>query len=371
MGTNQSRQGLCTGGRSARTSKYRSVTTESSERKIRNPSDRGACRKRHKSGKAKVIDSPSHADELNNGDILVVDKLDERWNNLIEKASAVVANRKINLRQTRELLNEVTPVLAEASTGTSELISGEEVTVECSASKGTVWKGELAKTSRNLNLENKQESTEVYLDISDRERVFRYSRLPVDGARITDLEGLLTGNQNKSSVSRKSKKEYVKSLKSGISRVCAAFHPRPVTAELSRAGVEKLLHDSEHGTSSQIELEIKAIERCIAELGFENLEILLPPVATVETARELKSKILEIQSEIENVGFHASVESPEYVTHSEELLQEFQGLDLKTENLIENMKGGLSETKPLDTDKLLQNIIRQTRAQAHQSLNYA
>ena len=315
-----------------------------------------------KSGKVKVIDSPSHADELNNGDILVVDKLDKRWENLMEKAGAIVTNREINYRQTESLLNEDTPVLAETRTGTYDLNNGEKVTVECSASKGNVWKGELEKTSRDLNLENAKKVTEIYLDVSNAENIFRYSQLPVDGARITDLKSMLAEDQNKWSESSKSEKEYVKSLKSGISRVCAAFHPRPVTAELSRAGVETFLDDDqERETPSQIELEIKAVERCISELGFENIKILLPPLATVKGAKELKSKILETEPDIENAGVYATVESPEYVIQGEELLQEFQGIELKIENLVENMKGGLTEIESLDKDSLLQNIIRQAQ----------
>ena len=317
-----------------------------------------------KSGKVKVIDSPSHADELNNGDILVVDKLDKRWENLMEKAGAIVTNREINYRQTESLLNEDTPVLAETRTGTYDMNNGEKVTVECSASKGNVWKGELEKTSRDLNLENAKKVTEIYLDVSNAENIFRYSQLPVDGARITDLKSMLAENQNKWPESSKSENEYVKSLKSGISRVCAAFHPRPVTAELSRAGVETFLDDDqERETPSQIELEIKAVERCISELGFENIKILLPPLATVKGAKELKSKILETEPDIENAGVYATVESPEYVIQGEELLQEFQGIELKIENLVENMKGGLTEIESLDKDSLLQNIIRQAQAQ--------
>ncbi len=173
---------------------------------------------------------------------------------------------------------------------------------------------------------------------------------------------MLAENQNKWPESSKSENEYVKSLKSGISRVCAAFHPRPVTAELSRAGVETFLDDDqERETPSQIELEIKAVERCISELGFENIKILLPPLATVKGAKELKSKILETELDIENVGVYAAVESPEYVIQGEELLQEFQGIELKIENLVENMKGGLTEIESLDKDSLLQDIVGQTQ----------
>ncbi|NMJ76852.1 hypothetical protein GLU64_00355 [Nanohaloarchaea archaeon] len=315
-----------------------------------------------KSGKVKVIDSPSHADELNNDDILVADKLDRRWENLIEKAGAIVTNREINYRQTESLLNGDTPVLAETRTGTSDLNSGEKVTVECSASKGNVWNGELEKTSRDLNLKNTEMATEIYLDVSNAENIFRYSKLPVDRARITDLKSILAEKQNKWPESSKSKKQYVKSLKSGISRVCAAFHPRPVTAELSRAGVETFLDDGqERETPSHIELEIKALERCISELGFENIKILLPPLATVKDGKELKSKILGTEPDMKNAGVYATVESPEYVIQGEELLQEFQGIEVKAENLIENMKGGLSEMEPLDKGSLLQDIIRQTQ----------
>ncbi|MBY6293811.1 hypothetical protein GLU60_00260 [Nanohaloarchaea archaeon H01] len=315
-----------------------------------------------KSGEVKVIDSPRHAEELNNGDILLVDKLDKRWENLMEKAGAIVTNREINYRQTESLLNEDTPVLAETRTATSDLSNEEKVTVECSASKGHVWKGELEKTSRDLNLENTEIATEIYLDISNAENIFRYSHLRVDGARITDLKSMLPENLNTWPESTMSEKKYVKTLKSGISRVCAAFHPKPVTAELSRSGVETFLDDDqERETPSQIELEIKAVERGISELGFENLEFSLPPLATVKDARELKSKILEAEPDMKNAGVYATVESPEYVIHGEELLQEFQGIELKIENLVENMKGGLTETEPLDADSLLQDIIRQTQ----------
>ncbi|NMI89140.1 hypothetical protein GLU26_01385 [Nanohaloarchaea archaeon] len=317
-----------------------------------------------KSGEVKVIDSPSHADELNNDDILVADKLDKRWENLIEKAGAIVTNREINYRQTESLLNGDTPVLAETRTGTYNLNSGEKVTVECSVSKGNVWKGELEKTSRDLNLKNTEMATEIYLDVSNAENIFRYSKLPVDRARITDLKSMLPENQNKWPESSKSKKQYVKSLKSGISRVCAAFHPRPVRAELARTEVETFLDDDQElETPSHIELEIKAVERCISELGFENIEISLPPLATVKGARELKSKILEAEPDMENAGVYATVESPEYVIHGEELLQEFQGIEVKIENLVENMKGGLTEIESLDKDSLLQDIIRQAQAQ--------
>jgi phosphoenolpyruvate synthase/pyruvate phosphate dikinase len=259
-------------------------------------------------------------------------------------------------------LNEDTPVLAETRTGTYDLNNGEKVTVECSVSRGNIWKGELEKTSRDLNLENTEKATEICLDVSNAENIFRYSQLPVDGARITDLKSMLGKEQNTWSESSKSEKKYVKTLKSGISRVCAAFHPKPVTAELSRAGVETFLDDDqERETPGQIELEIKAVERCISELGFENIEISLPPLATVKDARELRSKILEAEPDMENAGVYAIVESPEYVIQGEELLQEFQGIELKTENLIENMKGGLTEIESLDKDSLLQDIIGHTQ----------
>jgi pyruvate,water dikinase len=286
-------------------------------------------------GTVKVVLSPDDMDKIHDGDILVTDMTDPDWEPIMKRASAIVTNRGGRTCHAAIIARELgIPAVVGCSDATTQLQEGTDVTVSCAeGDTGNVYEGLLAFDCKVSSVDAMPEIPfKIMMNVGNPDRAFGFASLPNAGVGLARLEFIIN---RMIGVHPKALLEYdtlpvdlqqvidlrtagyadpvsfyVDKLVEGISTLAAAFHPQRVIVRLSDFKSNeyenliggKLYEPGEEnpmlgfrGASRYIseafrpcfELECRALKRVRDEMGFENVEIMVPFVRTTEEAREV------------------------------------------------------------------------------------
>ncbi|MET0027959.1 MAG: phosphoenolpyruvate synthase [Candidatus Thiodiazotropha sp.] len=284
------------------------------------------------SGVAKIIHNASEMAKVEAGDVLITDMTDPDWEPVMKRASAIVTNRGGRTCHAAIIARELgIPAVVGCHDATETLQDGQQVTVSCSeGDDGFIYEGLLKYTvSQGDVIELPDPPAKIMMNVANPSRAFAFSRIPNSGIGLARLEFIINTtigvhpralmefdrlpDDIKASVSQQMAGYddpvgfYVEKLVEGISTLAAAFNGKPVIVRMSDFKSNEYanliggrLYEPEEenpmigfrGASRYIsetfrpcfELECQALKRVRNEMGFTNVEIMIPFVRTLEEA---------------------------------------------------------------------------------------
>jgi len=284
-------------------------------------------------GAVRVVMDASRMSEVQDGDVLVTDMTDPNWEPVMKRAAAIVTNRGGRTCHAAIIARELgIPAVVGCGNATRTLKEGQAVTVSCAeGDTGTVYEGMLPFEVATTELgKMPQLPLKITMNVGNPQLAFDFAQIPNAGVGLARLEFIIN---NEIGVHPRACLEYPKlpaELKAkvekaargypdpktffrekmieGVATIAAAFWPRPVIVRLSdfkSNEYRKLIGGARYepeeenpmlgfrGASRYIaatfrdcfELECAAMKKVRDQLGFTNIELMVPFVRTVGEAQ--------------------------------------------------------------------------------------
>lgn len=286
-------------------------------------------------GPVKVLRNVNQIQDIDEGDILVADMTDPDWEPIMKKASAIVTNRGGRTCHAAIIARELgIPAVVGCGDATDELQTGQLVTVSCAeGDTGFIYDGSLEFEHKTNSVGNMPDLPfKIMMNVGNPDRAFDFQALPNEGVGLARLEFIINrmiGVHPKALLNFKDLPEevkttverriagyaspidfYVEKLVEGISTLAAAFYPKKVIVRLSDFKSNEYanliggrLYEPEEenpmlgfrGAARYIsksfrdcfELECRALKKVRDEMGFSNVEVMVPFVRTVGEAKQV------------------------------------------------------------------------------------
>ena len=337
-------------------------------------------------GTVRVISSINDVTTFNEGDVLVTSMTDPDWVPLMKKASAIITDRGGRTCHAAIVSRELGIVaVVGARNATNELRDGDKVTIDCSAGKtGAVYKGIIPFEVMRIDVGSLPSlPVDVMVNIADPDQAMARSFLPVSGVGLARIEFIM-GNLikihpmaacepekvtdaailktvNNLAVSYGDPQSYVVNrLAESVGMIAAAFYPHPVivrTSDFKTNEYRNLIGGSyfepEESNpmlglrgasryysslySPAFALECAALKKVRDEMGFENVQIMIPFVRTCDEAH----KVIELLSDHGLNRGHKGLkiimmcEVPANVILIDKFLQYFDGISIGSNDLTQ------------------------------------
>ncbi|MET0005105.1 MAG: phosphoenolpyruvate synthase [gamma proteobacterium symbiont of Ctena orbiculata] len=336
-------------------------------------------------GVAKIIHDASEMAKVEPGDVLITDMTDPDWEPVMKRASAIVTNRGGRTCHAAIIARELgIPAVVGCNNATETLQEGQDVTVSCAeGDDGFIYQGLLKfSISRGDVTSLPEPPAKIMMNVANPSRAFAFSRIPNAGIGLARLEfiinttigvhprALLEFDNLPSDIKAKVQKQvdgypapvdfYVEKLVEGISTLAAAFKGKPVIVRMSDFKSNeyanliggKLYEPEEEnpmigfrGASRYIsesfrpcfELECRALKRVREEMGFENVEIMIPFVRTLEEAAAVIRLLEENGLKRGENGLRVIMmcELPSNAVQAEEFLKFFDGFSIGSNDMTQ------------------------------------
>lgn len=337
------------------------------------------------SGTAKVLAGIEQMDQIQPGDVLVTDMTDPDWEPIMKRASAIVTNRGGRTCHAAIIARELgIPAVVGCGDATRKITDGAEVTVSCAeGDTGFVYQGLLDYKVVSSNVDKMPElGMKVMMNVGNPERAFAFSRLPNAGVGLARLEFIINRmigvhpkaliNYSQQDAETKTlinevmagysspTEFYIAKLTEGIATLACAFAPQKVIVRMSDfksneyanliggRGYEP--HEENpmigfRGASRYISedfrdcfaLEVEALKRVRNEMGFHNVEVMIPFVRTLEEARDVTRLLAEhgLKRGEQGLRLIMMCELPSNALLAKEFLQYFDGFSIGSNDLTQ------------------------------------
>jgi pyruvate,water dikinase len=341
------------------------------------------------SGPVCVLRSAGEIGRFVPGSVLVTSITDPDWVPIMKLAAAVVTDHGGRTSHAAIVSRELgLPAIVGTGTATSSLHDGDTVTVSCAEGDvGNVYAGRAEFEKQSLDTADiPRTRTKVMLNVANPAAAFRWWKLPADGVGLARIEFMI-GHDIKAHplalarpeavASRRERKTiesltrdwpnpqeyFVAKLASGIARIAAAHHPRPVivrtsdfkTNEYARLlggaafepkeenpmlgwrGASRYYTDYRDGFA----LECRALKRVREEIGLRNVIVMIPFCRTPEEA----DAVLRVMADNgltrgENgLEIYVMCEIPSNVVLAEQFAARFDGFSIGSNDLTQLVLG--------------------------------
>jgi pyruvate,water dikinase len=337
------------------------------------------------SGKAKVLASIADMDQIQPGDVLVTDMTDPDWEPIMKRASAIVTNRGGRTCHAAIIARELgIPAVVGCGDATKKIKNGQEVTVSCAeGDTGFVYEGILGFDVMTSRVDQMPAlKMKIMMNVGNPERAFSFAKLPHAGIGLARLEFIINRmigvhpkallnfdaqtDELKATISEmmagySSPVEfYTMKLVEGISTLAAAFSPERVIVRMSDfksneyanlvGGRQYEPHEENpmigfRGASRYISedfrdcfaMECEALKRVRNEMGFTNVEVMIPFVRTLEEAKAV-IELLEahgLKRGDNGLKVIMMCELPSNCLLAEEFLEYFDGFSIGSNDLTQ------------------------------------
>ncbi|MCH8537964.1 MAG: phosphoenolpyruvate synthase, partial [Alkalimonas sp.] len=337
------------------------------------------------SGTAKVLAGIEQMDQIQPGDVLVTDMTDPDWEPIMKRASAIVTNRGGRTCHAAIIARELgIPAVVGCGDATRKITDGAKVTVSCAeGDTGFVYQGLLDYKVVSSNVDKMPElGMKVMMNVGNPERAFAFSRLPNAGVGLARLEFIINRmigvhpkaliNYSQQDAETKTLIDevmagyssptefYIAKLTEGIATLACAFAPQKVIVRMSDfksneyanliggRGYEP--HEENpmigfRGASRYLSenfrdcfaLEVEALKRVRNEMGFHNVEVMIPFVRTLEEARDVTRLLAEhgLKRGEQGLRLIMMCELPSNALLAKEFLQYFDGFSIGSNDLTQ------------------------------------
>ena len=340
-------------------------------------------------GTARVIPSLQEIGQLQAGEVLVTDMTDPHWEPVMKRAAAIVTNRGGRTCHAAIIARELgVPAIVGCEEATRALQTAQEITVSCAqGDTGYVYEGRLEFEISKTRLDSMPDiPCRIMLNVGDPGQAFLFSQTPNAGVGLARLEfminktigvhpralidfDLLPGELKAAIGERCAAYEdpesfYVEKLTEGIATLATAFEDKPVLVRLSDFKSNEyanllggnLYEPSEEnpmlgyrGSSRYLseqfapcfELECRALRIVRNEMGFSNIQIMVPFVRTLEEAERVTALLAEHGLKRSENGLKVVMmcEVPSNAILAEEFLRHFDGFSIGSNDLTQMTLG--------------------------------
>ena len=340
-------------------------------------------------GAARLVFDAAEMDKVRDGDILVTDMTDPDWEPVMKRTAAIVTNRGGRTCHAAIIARELgIPAVVGAGDATRSVGEGAEVTVSCAeGDTGFVYAGRLDFELRRLDVATMPAIPfKIAMNVGNPDRAFSFRALPNAGVGLARLEfiignsigvhprALLDFDRLPEALRERVRDRiagyespelfFVEKLVEGVATIAAAFHPKPVIIRLSDFKSDEyanlvggeLYEPGEanpmlgfRGASRYVsddfrpsfELECRAMRRVRDEMGFTNVELMVPFVRTLDEAREVVDLLARNGLERGRNGLRMVMmcEVPSNAILAEEFLEYFDGFSIGSNDLTQMTLG--------------------------------
>ena len=336
-------------------------------------------------GTVRVIASSREMERVQAGDVLVTDMTDPDWEPVMKRASAIVTNRGGRTCHAAIIARELgIPAVVGCGDATEKLKDGSSVTVSCAeGDTGNVYAGLLDVETVDVALDRMPKiATQLMMNVGNPELAFEFRRLPNEGVGLARLEFIINKNVGihpkallelahqppdlradieARTVAYASPTEfYVSKIAEGVATIAAAFFPKKVIVRLSDfksneysnlLGGDRYEPHEENpmlgfrGASRYVApqfyecfaLECQAMKRVRDDMGFTNVEIMIPFVRTVEEAEQVIALLKRNGLERGRNGLRVIMmcELPSNALLADSFLDHFDGFSIGSNDLTQ------------------------------------
>jgi len=337
------------------------------------------------SGAVRVVSDASQMSRVKKGDVLVTDMTDPNWEPVMKLAAAIVTNRGGRTCHAAIIARELgIPAVVGCGDATRRMKDGQPVTVSCAeGDTGHVYEGLLPfEVSTRERGEMPRIPVKIAMNVGNPQLAFEFAQLPNAGVGLARLEFIINNeigihpracleyDKLPSPLKKKLEEKirgypdartfYREKLVEGVATIAAAFWPKPVIVRLSDfksneykklLGGERYEPDEENpmlgwrGASRYIapdfrecfELECAALRKVREELGFANVELMVPFVRTVGEAEQVIQLLKNNGLERGRNGLKIVMmcELPSNTILAEEFLELFDGFSIGSNDLTQ------------------------------------
>jgi len=337
------------------------------------------------SGPVRMVPHPGEMHRVQQGDVLVADMTDPDWEPVMKRASAIVTNRGGRTCHAAIIARELgIPAVVGTNNATTVLAQGTTVTVSCAeGDTGFVYEGALDFNIQRIELDAMPDiPLKVMMNVANPDRAFAFSRMPNDGVGLARVEFIINNmigvhplallahdalpDSVRSEIAERiagyphGRAFYVEKLKEGISTIAAAFAPKPTIVRLSDFKSNEYAHlvggdlyepveenpmigfrgasryvSDEFGEAFALECEALRFVR--DEMGFTNVEVMVPFVRTVDQAKAVVEVLKDNGIERGRNGLRLIMmcEVPSNAILADEFLEYFDGFSIGSNDLTQ------------------------------------
>ncbi len=336
-------------------------------------------------GKARIIASLDHMDKIQPGDVLVTDMTDPDWEPIMKRAAAIVTNRGGRTCHAAIIARELgVPAVVGCNDATESVADGAEVTVSCAeGDTGFVYAGLLEFEHTVHSLDDMPEiPVKVMMNVGNPDRAFDFCQIPNAGVGLARLEFIINNmvgihpkalmNLDKMSdedqrfiyrrvdAYRSPKNFYISKIAEGVSTIAAAFWPHTVIVRMSDfksneyanlVGGRRFEPNEENpmigfrGASRYVsesfrecfDWECEAMKRVRDEMGFTNVELMIPFVRTTTEAAAVVAALKENGLERGKNGLRLIMmcELPSNAVLADAFLEHFDGFSIGSNDMTQ------------------------------------
>jgi pyruvate,water dikinase len=336
-------------------------------------------------GPVRIVHSLAEMDRVQPGDVLVTDMTDPNWEPIMKRASAIVTNRGGRTCHAAIIARELgIPAVVGCGDATEKLRDGALVTVACSeGDTGYIYDGlaetEVSEVDRG---ELPYCPVKIMMNVGNPQLAFDFAQLPNSGVGLARLEFIINNNigvhpraildypnidadlkKAVESVARghaSPRAFYVDKLAEGIATIAAAFWPKPVIVRLSdfkSNEYKKLIGGSRYEPDEEnpmlgfrgalryvseefgeaFAMECEALERVRGDMGFTNVEIMVPFVRTVRQAERVVAMLAAhgLKRGQDGLRLIMMCEIPSNAILAEQFLAHFDGMSIGSNDLTQ------------------------------------
>ena len=356
-------------------------------------------------------------DRVKAGDVLVTDMTDPNWEPVMKRASAIVTNRGGRTCHAAIIARELgIPAVVGCGDATEILKEDALVTVACSeGDTGYVYDGLLETEVTDVHRgELPYSPVKMMMNIGNPQLAFEFAQMPNAGVGLARLEFIINNNigvhpkaildypnidadlkKAVESVARghaSPRAFYVDKLAEGVGTIAAAFWPKPVIVRLSdfkSNEYRKLIGGSRYepeeenpmlgfrGASRYVSeafgeafaMECEALVRVRRDMGFSNVEVMVPFVRTLRQADQVVGMLAEQGLKRASAGGTDGLrvimmcEVPSNAILAEQFLDHFDGMSIGSNDLTQLTLGSRPRFRTRDPGQGLRRA--RPRRQGH------
>jgi len=336
-------------------------------------------------GTARVVEHASEMERVQPGDVLVTDMTDPDWEPIMKRASAIVTNRGGRTCHAAIIAREMgIPAVVGCGDATEAIAEGTPVTVSCAeGDDGFIYEGLLEyEVHRTDPGQMPKLPVKIMMNVASPARAFAFAQLPNEGVGLARLEFIINNTigihprallefdaqpeELKQEIAQRTagyenpRAFYVEKLAEGIATLAAAFHPKPVIVRMSDfksneyanlLGGHRYEPDEENpmigfrGAARYLseefrpcfDLECEALKKVREEMGFTNVEIMIPFVRTLEEAEGIIALLAEngLERGVNGLRVIMMCEIPSNAVLAEAFLEHFDGFSIGSNDLTQ------------------------------------
>ena len=336
-------------------------------------------------GKAKIIMSLDDMDKIQPGDVLVTDMTDPDWEPIMKRASAIVTNRGGRTCHAAIIARELgVPAVVGSGDATETIKHGDDITVSCAeGDTGYAYDGILDFEINTTEVSTMPDlDLKVMMNVGNPDRAFDFCQLPNEGVGLARMEFIINNmigihprallELDKQSTelqeiihkridAYESPREFfVSKIVEGVSTLAAAFTPKPVILRMSdfksneyanliagtnyepeeenpMIGFRGAARYIDETFRSCFEMECEAIKRVRNDMGFTNIEIMIPFVRTLEEAKAVSELLAENGLARGEGGLRHIMmcELPSNAVLAEQFLEYFDGFSIGSNDMTQ------------------------------------